>query len=126
MEWITLIAVALAFIVPGHEAGRCPAPRVSDLDVRPLSSDGMRVIVRGRAHVGRGRINAIEMSWGDGHALIADLVGRRQVPLTFIHRYRRPGTYRISVFAESDSPACRRFKRSPPAPVRIRVPLAPH
>ena len=103
----------------------CPVPQVADLSVRPISDDGHRVVLRARADVARGNIGSIEIWFGDRSALIAHVFARGHLAMSFKHRYRRPGSYRISVTAESTTSSCRRFKTSPPATLRIRVPVTP-
>ncbi len=102
---------------------RCPAPRVTDLRVRPVSEDRERIALHGRAYVERGGIGAIEVSWGDRHAVIADMWVRRQAVLRFLeHRYPHPGAYRISVTAGGSAGNCP-YKKSEPATLRVRIPL---
>ena len=115
LHWFAALAAAL-----------CPSPQVTDLSVRPASEDGMRVTLRGRAEVQRGRIGSITVSWGDRSALIADLGGRRRMRLRFLeHRYAAADTYRITVRAESSTPNCRRYRTSAPAALRIHLPVRP-
>lgn len=104
---------------------RCPVPEVAALRIRAVSEDGRRIAVSGRAHVGRGHIGSFEVWWGDRQAVHADMFGRRKIPVTGEHRYPRPGTYRISVIAESSARGCRGYKQSPPATLRVPVPVTP-
>jgi hypothetical protein len=114
----------------GHGCGSmdeaaCPAPSVTNLTAHALGKGGRRVEVRMRAQVARGYIGSLHVTFGDRSALIADLVGRREISTAARHTYKRPGTYRFSVVAESTTPGCRRYRKSPPAMLRLRVPLRP-
>jgi hypothetical protein len=105
---------------------RCPAPRVTDLRVRPVSEDGMRITVRGRAYVARGGIGSVEVRWGDHGAVIAHTWAPRQLALTFFeHRYPRPGAYRVTVVADASTRGCRNLQESAPATLRIQAPVRP-
>jgi len=104
---------------------RCPEPRVTNLTAHPVSEDGERISLRGRAYVERGGIGSIQVTWGDQGAVIADMWTPRQVALKFFeHRYPRPGTYRISVVADAATRGGCRLQESPPATLLIRVPLS--
>jgi hypothetical protein len=109
-------------------AAECPKPRVTHLSVRRASPDGYRVRVRVRAEVSRGGIGAFEVWWNGNSGLIADGRWPHRAATKFEHRYRyrgRPGTYRITVVAESSTEGCERLQKSEPATLRVHVPLNP-
>jgi hypothetical protein len=114
LDWVVVLAMAI-----------CPQPHVGDLTVRPVSEDGMRITVRGRAYVARGGIGSFQVWWGDRGALIADGWWGRRATARFEHRYPGPGTYRISVVAGAATRGCRRLQESAPATFRVTVPARP-
>ena len=143
-RWVALFVVSVAgagivlILIPSEEdpspapkpatqaqkPPRCPKPQVTNLTARPVSEDGERISLHGRAYVERGGIGSIQVRWGDRGAVIADMWAPRHVALKFFeHRYPRPGTYRISVVAGAATRGCRRLQESPPATLRVRVPL---
>jgi hypothetical protein len=69
-------------------------------------------------------IGAFDVSWGDRSALIADGWWPHRAVTTFEHRYRRPGTYRITVVAEGSTEGCRRLKKSAQSDELSAVPLS--
>lgn len=102
---------------------RCRASRVTGLNARWGGERGRRVKVRVGVAAGRGHVGALYATWGDGRTAIHRLLPRRRVRLELACSYRQPGTYRISVVAESVVRGCG-LLQSPPAVLRVRVPLS--
>lgn len=103
---------------------RCRSPRVTGLNARWGGERGRRVKLRVSADAVRGHIGALYATWGDGRTAIHALLPRRRVRLDLAYSYRQPGTYRISLIAESVTHGCG-LLQSPPAVLRVSVPL-PH
>ena len=100
------------------------SPRVTGLNARWGGERGRRVKLRVSANAVRGHIGALYATWGDGRTAIHALLPRRRVRLDLAYSYRQPGTYRISLIAESVTHGCG-LLQSPPAALRVSVPL-PH
>lgn len=102
---------------------RCRSPRVTGLSARWGGERGRRVKLRVGADAGRGRIGALHATWGDGRTAIHRLLPRRRVRLELAYSYRQPGIFRISLIVESLERGCG-LLQSPPAVLRVRVPLS--
>lgn len=102
---------------------RCRSPRVTGLNARWGGERGRRVKLRVGVAAGRGHVGALYATWGDGRTAIHRLLPRRRVRLELAYSYRQPGTYRISAIVESVVRGCG-LLQSPPAVLRVRVPLS--
>jgi hypothetical protein len=123
MRPLIALVLSVASSLNGWGEPGCPAPRATDLRVGPAGVNPLRVRLRVRAEASRGRVASVHWTFGGRAAEISDLLGRRRVATWTEHTYPAPGTYRVTVVAESSIPGCRRYRTSEPARLRVRVPV---
>ncbi len=113
--------------VPVGAAGssRCAAPGVALRLGRHARRDGQRIRLLVRAGVVGAMLGGVSVEWGDGRGsgLAIDSVRPGLQTFVLTHDYRRPGSYLISVVAETGSGHGCKIVRSTPARLRIAIPL---